>query len=52
MDYKIYLAVVTRQMETGAKRVLFIIGVAHIGSLKSILRDDDNFANIPSIEAL
>ncbi|MFC4213042.1 DUF5694 domain-containing protein [Pedobacter lithocola] len=40
-DYKIYSNIVTKQLETQAKRMLLIIGVAHIGSLKSILRDDD-----------
>lgn len=41
-DYKIYSNIVTGQMQTQAKRILLIIGVAHIGSLKSILRDDDS----------
>jgi hypothetical protein len=40
-DYKIYSNIVTHQLETQAKRMLLIIGVAHIGSLKNILRDDD-----------
>ena len=39
-DYKIYSNIVTTQMKTKAKRVLLIIGAAHIGSLKSIFRDD------------
>lgn len=42
-DYKIYSNMVAHQMETRAKRILLVIGVAHIGSLKSILRDDDAF---------
>jgi hypothetical protein len=42
-DYKIYSNLVTRQMEMQVNRVLLIIGVAHIQSLKSILRDDDDF---------
>ncbi len=45
-DYKIYSGIVTCQMETQAKRILLIIGVAHIGSLKSIIRDDDSFTLI------
>jgi hypothetical protein len=39
-DYKIYSNIVTSQMKTKAKRALLIIGAAHIGSLKSIFRDD------------
>ncbi|MDJ1498117.1 DUF5694 domain-containing protein [Cytophagaceae bacterium DM2B3-1] len=42
-DYKIYSNIVTTQMQTHAKRILVIIGVAHIGSLKSIFRDDIEF---------
>lgn len=42
-DYKIYSNMVTAQRATKAKRALLIIGVAHIGSLKSIFRDDDEF---------
>ncbi|QJW89868.1 hypothetical protein HNV11_11015 [Spirosoma taeanense] len=42
-DYKIYSNIVTTQMKTRAKRVLLIIGAAHIGSLKSIFRDDDEY---------
>ena len=42
-DYKIYSNIVTSQIQTKAKRVLLIIGAAHIGSLKSIFRDDDEY---------
>ena len=42
-DYKIYSNIVTSQMKTKAKRTLLIIGAAHIGSLKSIFRDDDEY---------
>ncbi|WP_114237378.1 DUF5694 domain-containing protein [Paracnuella aquatica] len=42
-DYKIYSNIVTMQMRTKAKRALLIIGAAHIGSLKSIFRDDADF---------
>lgn len=39
-DYKIYSNIVTTQLKTQAKRALLLIGVAHIGSLRSIFRDD------------
>ena len=39
-DYKIYSNIVTTQTLKRAERMLLIIGVAHIGSLKSIFRDD------------
>lgn len=39
-DYKIYSNIVTTQIKTRAKRTMLIIGAAHIGSLKSIFRDD------------
>ncbi|TCD02111.1 hypothetical protein EZ449_18795 [Pedobacter frigidisoli] len=42
-DYKIYSNIVTSQKSESAKRVLLIIGVAHIGSLKNIIRDDEEF---------
>jgi hypothetical protein len=42
-DYKIYSNMVTTQMKTGAGKMLLVIGAAHIGSLKSILRDDEQF---------
>ena len=42
-DYKIYSNIVTSQMQTKAKRMLLVIGVAHILSLKNILRDDEQF---------
>lgn len=42
-DYKIYSNIVTAQREKNPKRILLIIGVAHIGSLKSIIRDDEEF---------
>lgn len=42
-DYKIYSNIVTNQLKTKAKRVLLIIGTAHIGSLRSIFRDDDEY---------
>jgi hypothetical protein len=45
-DYKIYSNIVAYQMQTGARRILLLIGAAHIGSLKSILRDDDQFNTI------
>lgn len=39
-DYKIYSNIVTTQLAQSSQRVLVIIGVAHIGSLRSIFRDD------------
>lgn len=42
-DYKIYSNIVTSQMKTKGKKVLLIIGAAHIGSLKSIFRDDSDY---------
>jgi hypothetical protein len=43
-DYKIYSNIVTNQLKTKAKRMLLIIGAAHLGSLKSIFRDDDEYS--------
>lgn len=51
-DYKIYSNVVTSQLDTGAKRILLIIGVAHIGSLKNIFNDDPYFRVIDANEYL
>ena len=45
-DYKIYSNIVINQMRQKPKRILLIIGVAHIGSLKNILIDDPEFAVI------
>ncbi|RYY93502.1 MAG: hypothetical protein EOO11_19620 [Chitinophagaceae bacterium] len=42
-DYKIYANILRAQRETGARRALLIIGVAHIGSLRGIFRDDEAF---------
>lgn len=42
-DYKIYSNIVVNKFEKEPKRILVIIGVAHIGSLKSIFRDDKGF---------
>jgi hypothetical protein len=39
-DYKIYSNLVNAQMAQQPKRMLLIIGAAHVGSLKSIFRDD------------
>ena len=39
-DYKIYSNIVTAQLKTKAKRALLVIGAAHLGSLRGILRDD------------
>lgn len=42
-DYKIYSNIVTTVNQVKSKRALLIIGAAHIGSLKSILRDDEEY---------
>lgn len=42
-DYKIYSNIVTNKIKKEPKRILLIIGVGHIGSLKSIFRDDEEF---------
>jgi len=42
-DYKIYSNIVTTQLKTKAKRALLLIGVAHIGSMRSIFRDDEAY---------
>ncbi len=42
-DYKIYSNLVTAQLKTKAKRALLLIGAAHLGSLRSILRDDTDY---------
>jgi uncharacterized protein DUF5694 len=42
-DYKIYSNIVNARMKSHPERMLLIIGVAHIGSLKSIFRDDPYF---------
>lgn len=42
-DYKIYSNLVTTQLKTKAKRALLLIGAAHLGSLRSILRDDAEY---------
>ena len=45
-DYKIYSNIVTNQLRNKHERILLIIGVAHIGSIKSILTDDSAFSII------
>lgn len=42
-DYKIYSNIVSTRLSARPMRMLLLIGVAHIGSLKSILRDDEEF---------
>lgn len=42
-DYKIYSNIVKTQLDKKPKRMLLIIGVGHIGSLKSIIQDDPQF---------
>ena len=42
-DYKVYSNLVQVQMARKPKRMLVLIGAAHIGSLRSIVRDDASF---------
>lgn len=42
-DYKIYSNIVTTQLEQAPAKILLIIGVAHIGSLRNIFKDDPAF---------
>jgi hypothetical protein len=42
-DYKIYSNIVTNQMRHKPKKILLLIGVAHVGSLRNILHDDPEF---------
>lgn len=51
-DYKIYSNIVTNQIRQKANRILLIIGVAHIGSLKSIFRDDQEYTIIEATKYL
>mgnify|MGYP001181296741 CR=1 FL=1 len=39
-DYKIYSNIVVNQMKKDAKRILIIVGVGHVGSLKSMFGED------------
>lgn len=51
-DYKIYSNIVKNQMEFKPQRMLLIIGVAHIGSLKNIFRDDPEFKIVDALDYL
>lgn len=51
-DYKIYSNIVNTLLEEKPKRMLLIIGVGHIGSLKSIIQDDPEFELIQANEFL
>lgn len=42
-DYMIYSNLVNYAMQENPRRILLVIGTAHIGSLRSILRDDPEF---------
>jgi hypothetical protein len=42
-DYMIYSNIVNYAMQENPRRILVVIGTAHIGSLRSILRDDPEF---------
>ncbi|MBA9076039.1 MULTISPECIES: DUF5694 domain-containing protein [Rufibacter] len=47
-DYKIYSNLATAQLKEKPKRMLLLIGAAHIGSLHSILQDDTAFELVPA----
>lgn len=42
-DYKIYSNIVTNQMQKEATRILIVIGVGHVQSLKSIFKSDIDY---------
>lgn len=42
-DYMIYSNVVNKVLQEKSKRIMLLIGTAHIGSLRSIFRDDPEF---------
>jgi hypothetical protein len=51
-DYKIYSNIVTTVNQVKSKRALLIIGAAHIGSLKNILRDDEEYSIVDANQYL
>ncbi|MEQ9437732.1 MAG: DUF5694 domain-containing protein [Cyclobacteriaceae bacterium] len=51
-DYKIYSNILQHKLQKNPQRILLIIGVGHIGSLKSIFRDDYEFEVIDANEYL
>ena len=51
-DYKIYSNIVTSQMRKNAKRVLIVIGVGHIQSLKTIFSGDSDYEIVDANEYL
>lgn len=51
-DYKIYSNIVTTQLKQQSKRILVVIGQAHIGSLQSIFRDDPAFKIVEATQYL
>ncbi|MDQ8203797.1 DUF5694 domain-containing protein [Pelagicoccus sp. SDUM812003] len=51
-DFKIYSNIVTRQLETGCQRILLIVGTGHVGSLRSIFRDDPEFELVDALAYL
>ncbi|MDO1447966.1 DUF5694 domain-containing protein [Rhodocytophaga aerolata] len=51
-DYKIYSNIVTTQLAHTPARILLIIGVAHIGSLKNIFQDDPDYKVIDAVRYL
>lgn len=51
-DLKIYSNIATTNLQEKPKRLLLIIGGAHIGSLHNILRDDEDFKIVEAIKYL
>lgn len=51
-DYKIYSNIVTNQMQKGTKRILIVIGVGHVESLKSIFKSDIDYEVVDAIDYL
>lgn len=51
-DYKIYSNIVKTMLQEKPRRMLLIIGVGHIGSLKNIIRDDPEFEIVQTNEFL
>lgn len=51
-DYKIYSNIISTQLKTKAEKIILIIGVAHVGSLKNIFKEDPYYQLINSNDYL
>lgn len=51
-DYKIYSNIVVTAMKEKPRRILLLIGTGHIGSLRSIIRDDPEFRIVETLDYL